>query len=243
MEPRHLARYFETAGDHAPHNPAAGALSVTQASENGLVYAPEELNALCTAAHGRGLSVHMDGARFANAVAALGCAPAEISWKAGVDVLCLGASKGGALGAEAVIFFKKGLSESFVHQRKRSGHLVSKGRFLGAQFAAWLEKGHWLELAGRANGRAAALAKGLAGLSGVRLAWPVQANEVFAVVSRRWAAGLRAAGAEFFDWYPGALPGSETLKAGEVVVRFVTSFATEEAAVERFLAAARAWKP
>jgi threonine aldolase len=239
LRPDHLARHFETAGSHPPHNPVAAALSVTQVSENGLVYTPEELAALCGEAHRRGLTVHMDGARFSNAVAALGCAPADISWKAGVDVLCLGASKNGALAAESVIFFKRDLAATFAHRRKRAGHLASKGRFLGAQFLGWLEGGHWLELARRANERAAELGKGLASLSGVRLAWPVQANEVFAVVPKGWAEEMRAAGAVFFDWYPDVLPPGPPLEKGETLVRFVASFSTEASSVQKFISRAR----
>jgi threonine aldolase len=239
LEMKHLDRYFRTAGAHAPHNPLARVLSLTQASENGLVYTPEEIGTLTEEARRRGITVHMDGARFSNAVAALGCAPADIAWKAGVDVLCLGATKNGALAAEAVLFFKRGLAAPFMHRRKRSGHLLSKGRFFGAQFQGWLQGGHWLELAGRANARAARLAGGLSVLPGVRLAWPTQANEVFVVMPRTLADGLRAAGAEFYDWYPEALPVGHSLRDGEIFARLVTSFVTEVETVDAFLSLAR----
>ena len=128
LEPRHLEQFFQAVSPEVPHNPGAAALSITQANEAGLIYTAAEIKALCTLAHANKLHIHMDGARFANAVAALGCAPADITWKAGVDVLSLGATKCGALAAEAVIFFNRGLAADFIHRRKRSGHLISKGR-------------------------------------------------------------------------------------------------------------------
>jgi threonine aldolase len=234
MTADHVHEHFRGADCHPPHNALATALSVTQATELGLVYAPDELRSLCDAAHAHGLAVHMDGARFANAVAALGCAPADISWKAGVDALCLGATKNGALAAEAVLFFRKGLAEQFVHRRKRSGHLLSKGRLFGAQFAGWLQDGHWLELAGHANGQAAALAGELAALPGVRLAWPVQANELFVIAPRALVERLREEGAEFYDWDSAALPADTSLGEHETLIRMVTSFATSSRDVERF---------
>ena len=124
----HLENYIELAGTELPHNPQARALSITQASESGLVYSPAELKALSTISKDNGLRVHMDGARFANALASLECTPAELTWKSGIDVLSLGATKCGALFAEAVIFFDTELSKSFIHRRKRSGHLLSKGQ-------------------------------------------------------------------------------------------------------------------
>jgi threonine aldolase len=239
MTADHVHEHFRGAGCHPPHNAQAAALSVTQATELGLVYEPEELQSLCEAAHAHGLAVHMDGARFANAVAALGCAPADISWRAGVDTLCLGATKNGALAAEAVLFFMKGLAEQFVHRRKRSGHLLSKGRLFGAQFAGWLQDGHWLELAAHANEQAARLAVELAAIPGVRLAWPVQANELFVIVPSVLAERLREAGAEFYDWDRAALPAGTALGEHETLIRMVTSFATRNRDVERFCGLAK----
>jgi threonine aldolase len=233
-----LEEHFRRAGSHIPHNAVAAALSVTQAAENGLVYSPGELASLCEAAHAQGLAVHMDGARFANAVAALGCAPGDISWKAGVDVLCLGATKNGALAAEAVLFFRHGLSGQFIHRRKRGGHLLSKGRFFGAQFAGWLEGGHWLELAGHANAQAAKLARSLSEIPGIRLAWPVQANELFVILPTGLVQGLLYAGAEFYEWDSRSLPAEAMLEDHESLIRLVTSFATSEEEVERFCAVA-----
>ena len=124
---------------------------MAQISENGQVYSAAEVAALTEVAHEQGLLVHMDGARFANAVAATGSSPADLTWRSGIDVLSLGATKNGALCAEAVVFFNKDLAKHFVQRRKRSGHLISKGRWFGAQFIAWLKDDHWLELAANAN--------------------------------------------------------------------------------------------
>ena len=134
-----------------PHGAPARVLSLTQATECGTVYAPGEVAALGALAREHGLRVHVDGARFANAVAALGCHPADLSWRAGVDVLCFGGSKNGALAAEAVVFFDPSLAHDFAHRRKRSGHLWSKQRFLRAQFEALFDDGLWLRLATHAN--------------------------------------------------------------------------------------------
>jgi len=238
LEARHLERYFASGYVEIPHNSRAGAVSVAQTSENGIVYTPAELAALSDVARRNGLHVHMDGARFSNAVAALGCSPADVTWKAGVDALSFGATKNGALAAEAVIFFKRELAEDFAHRRKRTGHLVSKGRLFGAQFVGWLEGGHWLELARHANAAAARLAAGLSGIAGVSVVRPPQANEIFVVMPRDLATRLKAAGADFYDWYPSALaPG--ILGEGESFIRLVTSFATTDAQVDEFCAAAR----
>jgi len=239
LEPRHLAEYWKFAGKEYPHNSRASVLSVTQISEDGLVYTPQEISALSSAARQHGLKVHMDGARFANAVAALNCAPADISWKAGVDVLCLGATKNGALAAEAVLFFDKQLAEQFIFRRKRSGHLISKSRFVGAQLAAWLQDDYWLQLAAHANGCARKLAKELAAIPGIRITWPAEANEVFVVLRKQLAHKLRAAGAEFYEWPISGLPPGAILADDEAYIRLVTSFLTKDSEIEKFSAIAR----
>ncbi|MGD0723379.1 MAG: beta-eliminating lyase-related protein [Roseiarcus sp.] len=213
-----------------------GALSLSQATEAGTVYSIDEIAALSTIAHGAGLAVHMDGARFANALAQLGCSPAQMSWRAGVDVLSFGATKNGALGCEAVVFFNPEQAASFAFQRKRGGHTLSKGRFLGAQMAAYLEEGLWLSLARRANAAAARLADGLAAIPGVRLAWPRQANEIFPIVPGAIVAPLQAAGARFYVWSSRAVSPAAAVRDGEAFLRLVCSFATEDAEIERFLA-------
>jgi threonine aldolase len=189
-----------------PHNLQPAALSLTQATENGTVYAPAEVAALAGAARGKGLGVHMDGARFANAVAALGVSPAEATWKAGVDVLSFGATKNGCLAAEAVVVFDRERAVHMAERRMRAGHLLSKGRFLAAQLEAYLDDDHWLANARHANAMAARLADGLARLPGVRLAWPAEANEVFPILPDTLDAALRAAGAVFHPWSPRNLP-------------------------------------
>lgn len=186
-----LKSLLELGAAHPPHNAEPKALSLTQINESGQVYSIEEVTALSELAHEHGLNVHMDGARFANAVAALGCTPADITWKAGVDVLCLGATKNGALSAEAVVFFNKDLAKRFIQHRKRSGHLLSKGRWLGAQFCGWLENGHWLNLASHANAMAQRLARGIEADDLTELVWPVKANELFVKLPKTLIQSLR----------------------------------------------------
>ncbi len=212
-----------------PHNILPSAVSISQVTENGLVYTPQEVAALARAAHAHKLRVHMDGARLANAVAALGCHPADITWKAGVDVLSLGASKNGALMAEAVVFFDHALAENFRIRIKRSGQLVSKGRLMGAQFCAWLKGDYWLTLARQANAVARELADALAAISttsAVRLTWPTEANEVFAIMPRTLLTHLQAQGVRCADWYPTSVPPGTALAADEIVVRFVTAWSS-----------------
>jgi threonine aldolase len=167
----------------------------------------------------------MDGARFGNAVASLGCAPADITWKAGVDILSFGATKNGALAAEAIVVFDPDLAASLPYRRMKAGQLLSKGRFLAAQFLAYLRDDHWLELAGHANAMAAPKA---------RLAAPVDANEVFAYVKPAADAALQEAGAVYHDW-PGGTPDPADPPVGdEKLVRFVASFQTTGQEVGRF---------
>ena len=216
------------------------ALSITQATECGTLYSLDQLDALCAAAHGAGVRVHMDGARFANAVARLGCSPARLSWGAGVDVLSFGATKNGTFCCEAVIFFDSALAQDFAFRRKRGGHTLSKGRFLGAQMSAYLKDGHWLDLARHANAMADRLAQGLATCPGVRLPWPCEANEVFAIVPRAADSALKAAGALYYHWGNRGLPPDQAPQAHEVFVRLVPSFATKTQEVDRFLGIVRA---
>jgi threonine aldolase len=208
------------------HQVQAQALSITQSTECGLVYAPAEVAALSEVARSRGLVVHMDGARFANAAAAGNASPAEMTWRAGVDILSFGASKNGALAAEAVVFFDPARADELRWRRKRAGHTLSKGRLLGAQIAALLTDGHWLDLARHANARAAEIAAAVAASPDTRLAWPVEANAAFIIMGEARAAQLRAAGVVFHPWSAASLPADEALKPGEFIGRFVCSFAT-----------------
>jgi threonine aldolase len=215
-------------------------VSLSQLTEAGTAYTCAEIAELTSLAHAAGLKVHMDGARFANALAAQNRSPAEMSWQAGIDVLSLGATKNGALACEAVIFFEPALAEAFAFQRKRSGHTISKGRFLGAQMEAYLEAGLWLDLAKTANARAAELTACLAKLPGVRLAWPADGNEIFAIIPRALDETLRAAGARYYDWslrdYAADMkPPTDQ----EAFIRLVTSYVTTAADIDRFVAVAR----
>ena len=212
------------------HHAQPLAISLTQATELGTVYTPEEIKAIAQVARGHGMKLHMDGARFANALVGLSCTPAEMTWKSGVDVLSFGATKNGALAAEAVVFFNPGDAADFEYRRKKSGHLISKMRFVSAQLDAYLADGHWLANARRANALAQRLAQGLARAKAVSVAHPVSANAVFARMPASLAARLRAAGAVFYDW------GAP--KDGEVLARLMLSFATPEEDVARLIEAA-----
>jgi threonine aldolase len=211
------------------------AVSLSQLTEHGTAYAAAEIAALAASAKRANIAVHMDGARFGNAVAGLGASPAELTWKAGVDVLSFGGSKGGCWQAEAVVFFDKGRADEFAYIRKRSGHLLSKHRLIAAQFRAYLHDDLWLTLAGHANAMALRLAKGIVGAGG-RIAWPRGGNEVFAIIQRDSLDAARAARAAFYEWPADAFPVDERPGADEALVRLVTSFATTDAEVDRFLA-------
>jgi threonine aldolase len=173
----------------------------------------------------------MDGARFANALAHVGCSPAALTWKAGVDVLSFGATKNGALAAEAVVFFNPAHAAGFERRRKRAGHLWSKMRYLSAQLCAYLEDDLWLRHARHANAAASKLAQGLSRIPGIRLVQQVQANEIFAAMPDELIEALQGDGAHFYRWIEVA---GETLP----VVRLVTSYATTDEEVERLLALA-----
>ena len=233
-----LTAHLAGLGRHVKQMPPT-ALSISQASECGLVYTPEEIGALAAACRSRGLRLHMDGARFANALVALGCAPAEMTWRAGVDVLSFGATKNGCLAAEAIVVFDPVFAETLAYRRKRAGHLLSKGRFLAGQFEGYLADDHWLDNARHANAMAARLAAGLTTLR-VRLAWPCEANEVFPIIPRSLDAALRGAGAVYHPWSGRSLAPGEAIGADDVLVRLVTSFASTPLDVDRLLDVARA---
>jgi threonine aldolase len=199
------------------------AVSITQASEAGCVYRPAEVAAIGACAHSHGLKLHMDGARFANAVAHLGCSPAAASCDGGVDALSFGCVKNGGMSAEALVFFDPGLAEDVKYRRKRAGHLQSKGRFLAAQIHALLAGDLWLANARAANAAAAEIAAAVPH----RLLHPVEANEVFVTLSPAEKAALRAQGFGFYDW-------------GDAGARFVAAWnctPADVAALARALAA------
>jgi len=181
------------------HQSQPAAIAITNATEYGLVYTPDEVAAIGDLAKRRGLGLHMDGARFANAVAALGASPADLTWRAGVDILSFGCVKNGGLSAEALIFFKPDLAQATRYRRKRAGHLLSKGRFAAAQILALLDDGLWLRNARAANAAAAHIANAARN----RLLYEVEANEIFLRLTAAEAAALRGQGALFHDWSPG----------------------------------------
>ena len=190
------------------HQVQPAAVSITNASEYGLTYSPREVAAIGEVCKARGLKLHMDGARFANAVAHLGCSPADVTVKAGVDALTFGCVKNGGMSAEAIVFFAPDLVDVVRFSRKRAGHLQSKGRYLAAQILAMIEDGLWLENASAAN----AAAQEIATACGQRLIHPVEANEVFVVLSPAEQAALRAKGFDFYDWAaPAGAPGAARL--------------------------------
>jgi threonine aldolase len=207
------------------HRVQPAALSITEPTEVGTVYRPEEVRELAAIAHGRGLKVHMDGARLANAAVFLDCHPGEITWRAGVDVLSFGATKNGALAAEAVVFFDRALVRDFELRRKRAGQLLSKSRYVAAQLIAYLESGIWKRNAARTNALAARIGRA----AGAALLHPVEANEVFLGLGVPRRRTLREAGFEFYD------SGPES--AGEA--RFVVAWDQPESDVQALCEALR----
>ncbi len=227
LDPATLARAIDSAGVHGVHNCKPSVVSITQATECGTAYRPQQVRAVADVAHARGLPLHMDGARFANAVAWLGCTPAEITWRSGVDVLSFGATKNGALTAEAVVVFgRPEWLEGLERRRKRGGHLLSKMRYVSAQLLALLENDLWLDIARTANERAVELAAGIEASHAARLEWPVEANEVFMRAEPTILQSLKDRGFEFHIW-----PGYNDL------ARLVCTFATKPEDVRNLLGA------
>jgi len=217
------------------HHVVPSVLTLTQATELGTVYSAAEVAVLSELAKSKGLTVHMDGARLANAIATLQCSPADITWKAGVDVLSFGATKGGCLIAEAIVMFDPSHAERFGYLRKRSGQLVSKHRALSAQFDAWLDEGHWLDLARHANAMATRLAAGIERSNAARINWLPEANELFVYLGDEVAARMKAAGGQFYSWDADGLATADLPGPGETLYRFVTSFRTTADEVDGFL--------
>jgi threonine aldolase len=215
-----------------PHHVSPSVLSLSQATECGTIYRVAEVKELADIAGARGVAVHMDGARIGNALARMNVSPAEATWKAGVDALSFGATKGGAMGAEAVIFFDPKRGANMPDRRKRGGATASKHRFIAAQMEAYLKDDLWLKLARHANDMADALSEGLTA-AGCKPVWPVEANEVFAPLPNATDGKLKAAGAAYYPW-PGSARPDATL------VRLVTSFQTTQDDVDNFLAIVRA---
>lgn len=229
MTPDSLRKAMATVPDNVPMHGRPAAVSMTQATEFGTIYQLDEIRALAEVTHERNVPLHMDGARFANALVALDVSPAEMTWRAGVDVLSFGGTKNGCWCAEAVVFFKPEDAEGFEYLRKRAAQVFSKARFISAQFEGYLADDNWLATARHANAMCARLADGLRQAEGVRLPIPPEANELFPIIKKAQAEKLRAAGAKFYD-----MP-VDFIEEDEVFIRLVTSFATTPGDVDQFL--------
>jgi threonine aldolase len=201
------------------HYPRPKVVTLTQTTEMGTLYQKGEISGIARIAHEHGLKVHMDGARFANAVAALGCAPADITWRAGIDVLCFGGTKMGLPVGEAIVFFDRALGEEFAYRCKQAGQLASKMRFLSAPWLAMLESDTWLRHARHANAMARRLAERIAGVGGAEMLLPTEANGVFVNLPQPALKALRSSGWVFYTFIGGG-------------ARFMCSWATTEAAVD-----------
>ena len=237
MSPSALREAIEFTGRSGVHNLQRGPVSLTNATEHGTVYTPAEVAELTAVARAFGLRTHMDGARFANALVSTGATPAEMTWKAGIDVLSFGGTKNGLMGVEAVVIFDPKLAWEFELRRKRGGHLFSKHRYLAAQMLAYLTDDLWLTLAGHANAMAQRLSRGMADLPGGSLVHPTEANAVFAQWPRAAHQAAQQAGAQYYLWpfnqsFDG--PGDVPLAA-----RLVCSWSTTPEDVDQFLALVR----
>ncbi len=227
--PEQVALLVQNAKASGVHHVRPKVISITQSTETGTTYTPEEIRKLSEFAGTHDMFMHMDGARFANAVAATGCKPAEISWKSGVDVLSFGGTKNGAILAEAIIFFNTTLATDFGYRRKQAGQLASKQRFISAQLLALLEHDLWLKNAAQANAMAKKLAEGLLKIPQVKILFQTEANSVFAYLPKIFAEKLLAKGHYFYDWPI----------LGNNIYRLVTSFNTATSEIEHFIADCR----
>lgn len=227
ITPDALTEALATTGASGVHGVQRGCLSLTNVTEAGTVYTPAEIAALTAIATSHGLPCHLDGARFANALVATGASPADMTWRAGIDVLSFGGTKNGLLGVEAVVLFDPAKSWELELRRKRGGHLFSKHRFLSVQMEAYLTDGLWMRLAAQANAMGQRLAQGIAGLNHAALTHPSQANMIFANWEPGGHARLQAAGAVYYDLRP--------LPDGRETARMVASWNTTEDHVDRFL--------
>lgn len=223
MQPATLAEELAATRWGDNHHSQPRVISFTQPTDMGTIYRVEEIGALAAAARARGLRAHLDGARIANAIAALGCRPADLTWRAGIDVVSLGATKNGALSAEAIVSFDDAVSDELVYRTKRAGHVSSKMRFQSAQLVAYLSDDLWLRLAAGSNERMRQLSDGLRGL-GVGFLNRPDVNMLFAQVDDDTATALERSGLLFYRIRPG-------------VIRLVTSWQTTEDDVDRALAA------
>ncbi|MEM9427006.1 MAG: beta-eliminating lyase-related protein [Pseudomonadota bacterium] len=231
MCPDALAHLLESKAGQNVHGAQMGPLSLTQVTERGTIYTLTELNALTTVAKANGLPVHLDGARFSNAMAAIGCSAAEMSWQAGVDIVSFGGTKNGLMAAEAVVIFDPSLAWEFELRRKRGGHLFSKSRYLSAQMDAYLTDDLWLDMARLSNAAGQKLAKGLQALPSVKLLHPPDANMIFAALPTAAHRRLQAAGAQY---YPGA-GATEAADDARTNARIVADWSCPDAHIDQFL--------
>jgi threonine aldolase len=239
IAPETLAEGVASLRSGDAHQGQPVALNITNITELGAAYSPDEVAALTKVARSRDMAVHMDGARFANAIVATGASPAELTWKAGVDVLSFGGTKNGCLAAEAVVFFNPAHARDVPYARQRAGQGFSKNWFIAAQLNAYLRDDHWLDLARQSNTAAAKLADALSASGRARLAFAADGNEVFAILENGLDEKLRAEGAQYYPWVPTSLPVAERPGPGETLVRMVTSWQTTDADVHRFAALLR----
>jgi threonine aldolase len=235
MDPQSLEAEIRRFPPGFVHTGQPMAISITQATEIGTLYQADEVRAISAIARRYGLPLHMDGARFANAVAALKLSPAALSWELGVDILSFGATKNGCWCAEALVFMQPETASDLPFIRKRAAQLFSKTRFMACQFDAYLQDNLWLDLATHANDMGLRLQTGIAQSKNASLAWQGQANEVFCVVQKETAEHLRRQGALFYDWNP-PHANKTLLGKNELLLRLVTSFATRPEQVDRFVA-------
>ena len=214
------------------HGPQRGPLSITQVTEKGTLYSLEEITALTATAQEYGMKTHLDGARFANAITALGCSPADMTWKAGVDTVSFGGTKNGALGVEACLIFDPDLAWEFELRRKRGGHLLSKHRYLSAQMQAYLEDGLWLEMAQSANARCIQLAEGLRAHNGAKMLFEPEANIIFFDMPRREHKRMLDGGAVYYVMNGDPETGDPEER---LMGRLVTDWSMTEDGVNQFL--------
>jgi threonine aldolase len=236
MTPGALRAAIEGEETRGVHGVQRGPVSITQATERGTVHTLDEIRELTGVAKDYGLPVHMDGARFTNALVTLGCTAAEMTWKAGVDAVSFGGTKNGLMGVEAAVIFDPAKAWEFELRRKRSAHLFSKHRYLSAQMAAYVTDGLWLQMAGQANAACRRLAQGLGSVPGARLLFEPQANMIFADLPRAAHRRLKAAGAEYYLW-SGSLDGKDPDEA--LTARLVCDWSARDADIDRFLALAQ----
>jgi threonine aldolase len=233
VDPRKLAAAVSEFDPDFVHGGRPVGVSITQSTEIGTVYSLAEIDAVAKVCRDNGLPLHIDGARFANALVSLDTTPAEMTWRRGVDIVSFGGTKNGCWCAEALVVLDAAKADEIRFIRKRAAQLFSKSRFVAAQFEAYFEEGLWLETARHANEMATRLADRMAASSKIRLAWKPQANEVFAVMAKALMEQLRSRGAVFYPWKtPRSFAGR--IAEDETLCRFVTSFATTPEEIDRF---------